>query len=132
MDQDSGDEKRRYTRFPNHQLNITVARPGIKGIFRANPTAGCVDFCRTGLQIESDQKLEVSDRLMVDISLDDLALQDLPAEVTACHETSKGRYCYGLKFCFDNPLMQHDRIFHYLLLFEEKLRSDAIEDQTAV
>jgi hypothetical protein len=125
---DREDDKRRYARFPNHKLSITVARPGIKGIFRPNPSAGCLDFSRTGLQFESDQSMNIGDHLLVDITLDDIELREIATEVISCHETEPGRQCYGAKFCFDHPEMKKDQVFNRLLLIEQKLRDDCGSD----
>lgn len=129
---DSDEDQRRYARYQNHNLAISVARPGITGLFKSNPSAGCLDFSLSGFQIESDQALSLGDRLLVDIELDDLQLRELASEVTSVHDAGTGRWCYGAKFCFDHPRMKKDQVFHHLLMFEERLRGDSDPDQTAV
>lgn len=118
----NGQEKRRYQRFENQSLSLDIARPGIKGIIRTNPTAECLNFSRTGLQFDCTQELNLDEKLVIDISVDDIVLRDLSAAVVSCKETEAGSYCYGARFCLEQSKMKKETIHRNLLRIEEKLK----------
>ena len=121
MDTPDG-EKRRYQRFENRSLAVDIARPGIQGIIKTNPTAECLNFSRTGLQFDCPQKLKDGEKLTIDISVDDIVLRDLSAMVVSSQSIDNGNWCYGARFCLEYPRMKKDNIYRNLLLIEEKLK----------
>ena len=119
----AGSDKRRYRRYENRSLTVDIARPGIKGIIRTNPTAECLNFSRTGLQFDCGQYLKVDEMLVIDIAVDDIELRDLSASIVTCKQKDDGEWCYGARFCLEKPKMKKDSIHRNLLRIEEKLRT---------
>ncbi len=117
------DERRRHERYGNEQLVLNVARPGIKGILRLNPTAECLDFSLTGLQFSSKQKMRVGEKLVLDLCVHDVELTEIYGEVISCHPVDDKLWCSGVRFCLDDKRMRKSRIVHCLLKIEDKLRS---------
>ncbi len=117
------EEKRRYTRFENRSLSVAVARPGIRGIIRTNPTAECLNFSRTGLQFDCRQELNEGEKLVIDIAVDDLCLNELRAEVVSKLQTATGDWCHGARFCLEE--IKKDDVFHGLLMIEARLKTEA-------
>ena len=117
------DEKRRYERFDNRQLSIDVARTGLRGFIRANPSAECTNFSRTGMQFDCPSKLHRGEKILIDLSVDDIAVRDLRAEVVDRHESpaTQGDWCYGVRFCLEDA-DDTSRVFHQLLLIEDRLK----------
>jgi hypothetical protein len=116
-------EKRRYARFENHSLSVAVARPGIRGIIRSNPTAECLNFSRTGLQFDCPQELNEGEKLIIDIAVDGINLNELKAEVVSKLKTATGDWCHGARFCLEE--IKKDNVFHSLLLIEHRLKNSA-------
>jgi hypothetical protein len=113
-------EKRRYTRFENRSLSVTVARPGIRGMIRSNPTAECLNFSRTGLQFDCPQELREGEKLVIDIAVDGINLRELNAKVVSKQKTANGDWCHGARFCLEE--IKKDNVFHTLLMIESHLK----------
>ena len=114
-------EKRRYERFENRALAIGVARPGIRGILRSNPSAECLNFSRTGLQFDSAQQLKTGESVLIDIEVDEIAVHDLKATVVSSVQTEQGAWCHGTRFCLEDT--KSDAVFRDLLRIEDKLKT---------
>ena len=117
------DEKRRYPRYSNHYLSLSVARPGIRGIIRTNPSAECMNFSLTGLQFDSPEQLTPGEKLLLDIEVGDVELHELHGEIVSSIETDGGNWCHGVRFCLEDAQMKKNEIHHALLLIEDKLKS---------
>ncbi len=117
------EERRRHPRYPKGSLELKVARPGIKGILTLNPDAECLNFSGTGLQFESDRRFKVGERLVVDLSVFDVALHEINAIVMSVKEEADGIRCCGVRFCLEDRPMQKPKIMHALLQIEDKLRT---------
>lgn len=115
------DEKRRYERFSNTTVSVQVSRPGIRGFIRSNPEGDCLNFSRTGMQFDCRQPLESGEKLVLDIEVDEILLQDLNAEVVTRQKTDTGAYCHGVRFCLED--VSKDKVFHCLLQIEDRLKS---------
>lgn len=115
------EDKRRYERFENPSLSICVARPGIRGMLRSNPTADCLNFSRTGLQFDSPKQIAVGEKLLIDIEVDDIALEDLAAIVISCVKTDSGDWCHGARFCLEDT--KSAGVFRDLMRIEAKLKT---------
>ena len=103
------EERRRHPRYAKGSLELKVARPGIKGMLTLNPEAECLNFSRTGLRFESDRRFSVGERLVVDISVFDVALHEVNAIVMSVKEESDGIRCCGIRFCLEDRPMQNPR-----------------------
>ena len=115
------EEKRRYERYQNPLLSICIARPGIRGMLRANPTAECLNFSRTGLQFDSPKQMAVGQKLLIDLQVDDIALEDLKAVVVSCVKTESGDWCHGARFCLEDT--KSNGVFRDLLRIEAQLKT---------
>ncbi len=115
------DEKRRYERFPNELLKLTFARPGIRGVFSTRPAADCNNFSRTGLQFDCARQLEPGEKLLIDVEMEDISLQELKAEIVSRQSSTEGAWCYGVRFCLEDA--RKNDVFHALLMIEDRLKT---------
>ena len=118
----SEQEKRRYRRYPNQVINLQVARPGISGFIRTNPTSDCLNFSRTGMQFQCEQTLKSGSPVVLDLAIGDLIVRDLPAEVISCTEKDDGSWCHGVRFCLEKVKKQKDVLYRKLLQIEDRLK----------
>jgi hypothetical protein len=114
-------ERRRYARFENRSLSVAIARPGILGVIRSNPTAECLNFSRTGLQFDCPQELNEGEKLIIDIAVDGINLHELKAEVVCKLKTATGDWCHGVRFCLEE--IKKDNVFHSLLMIEDRIKN---------
>ena len=117
------DERRNHERFENVQLVLNVARPGIKGFLRLNPTAECLDFSLAGLQFASKQVMQPGEPLVLDLCVYDIELTEIYGEVVSCIQEDNGLWYSGVKFMLEDKRMKKPAIRHCLLRIEDKLRS---------
>jgi PilZ domain len=117
------DERRHHERYDNEQLVLNVARPGIKGFLRLNPTAECLDFSLAGLQFASEQVMQPGEALVLDLCVYDIELMEIYGEVVSCTQLDNGLWCCGVKFCLEDKRMKRPGIRHRLLQIEDKLRT---------
>lgn len=115
-------ERRRHARYQKADLSLDVARPGIKGILSLNPTGECLNFSLAGLNFGSSQAFQLGERLVLDLSVYDISVSELKAEVVNTTKREKDLYCTGVRFCFEEKAMQKPEISHALLQIEDKLR----------
>ena len=115
-------ERRRHARYSQSDLELEVARPGIKGILSVNPSAECLDFSLTGLQFGSDQPFRQGEKVIVDLRVYDLRADELRASVVSSEKKDNGMWCTRLRFCFEDKSMQKPEISHSLLKIEDRLR----------
>ena len=119
-------ERRKHTRYDQGEeplsLELNVARSGIAGFLKLNPTADCLDFSVSGLQFGSNQKFKVDEKLRIDLRAQDLELREINGVVVESNETEPGSYCTRVRFCFLERRMKNPRIMHALLGIEDKLR----------
>lgn len=107
---------------PELNLELTVARRGIVGFLRLNPTADCLDYSQTGLQFGSNQEFKIDEKLVLDLRVRDMELDEINAIVLECEQLDNGLYCTRVKFCFLEKHMRNPRIMHALLQIEDRLR----------
>jgi len=115
-------EKLRNARYEELSLELKVARRGIVGFLRLNPTADCLDYSQTGLQFGSDQEFKIDEKLVLDLRVRDMELDEINAVVVECEQLDSGLYCTRVKFCFLDTHMKNPRIIHALLQIEDRLR----------
>ncbi len=119
-------ERRKHTRYEqidDHPgLELNVARSGIAGFLRLNPTADCMDFSVSGLQFGSNQKFKIDEKLRVDILTQDVELKEVNAVVVECKEIEADMFCTRVRFCFLERRMKNPRIMHALLAIADRLR----------
>ena len=115
-------EKRRNASHEELNLELKVARRGIVGFLRLNPTADCLDYSQTGLQFGSDQEFKIDEKLVLDLRVRNLELDEINAVVVECVQQETGLYCTRVKFCFLETHMKNPRITRALLQIEDRLR----------
>ena len=100
------DDRRRHERYANEQLVLHVSRPGIGGILKLNPTAECLDFSRDGLQFASDQEFNISEKVVLDLLIYDIELDEIRGEIISHKPLDNDQCCHGVRFCMDDRRMQ--------------------------
>lgn len=117
-------ERRKNTRYHELAVELSVARRGIVGFLRLNPTADCIDYSLSGLQFCTNQPFKVDEKLVLDLCVRDIEAKELNAVVIECEpmEGQPGKYCTRVRFCFMERRMKNPRIMHALLAIEERLR----------
>ncbi len=116
-------ERRRQPRYSRADLELDVARPGIKGILALNPTVECLNFSITGLQFGAEDSFKVGERLILDLRVFEIQARELRSQVVSCeYNTEAGLWCTSVRFCFEDKSMQGEEINHALLQIEDKLR----------
>lgn len=116
-------DRRRHARYERANLELDVARPGIKGILTLNPNSECMDFGLAGLRFGSNEQFRIGEHLILDLRVYGVVVNELQAEVISCIPQSGGMYCTGVRFCFELKTMQRPEISHALLHIEDKLRA---------
>ncbi len=83
--------------FCSGRLSVELHRPGILGMFRGAISGNCVDFSTTGIRLETPSKLSVGENLVLDLAVNDIRLEELPAIVRRASATAEGN-CYDIDF----------------------------------
>jgi hypothetical protein len=79
------------------ELKVEVHRSGLRGIFRRALRAECVDFSISGIRLITPAKLKVGEKLVLDLSLHDMRLEELLGVVRSASAGDRGR-CYEIDF----------------------------------
>ncbi len=120
------EDRRKHTRYDQDDdhpgLELNVARSGIAGFLKLNPTADCMDFSVSGLQFGSNQQFKIDEKLRIDIRAQDVELKEINGVVVESKEIEPGMFCTRVRFCFLERRMKNPRIMHALLGIEDKLR----------
>ncbi len=115
-------DRRRHARYERADLELSVARPGIKGMLSLKPTSECLNFSLAGLQFGSDKMFNKGEHLILDLRVYDIEADELLAEVVNTVSHDDGTFCTGVRFCFEEKRMQRSAISHALLQIENRLR----------
>ncbi|XOV88823.1 MAG: hypothetical protein ACFHX7_02815 [Pseudomonadota bacterium] len=124
-------ERRRHARYERADLELSVARPGIKGMLSLNPTSECLNFSLAGLQFGCNKLFQPGERLILDLRVYDIEADELLAEVVNAASHEDGTYCICVRFCFEEKRMQRASINHALLQIEDRLRLAEAFPETA-
>ncbi|TDJ24536.1 MAG: hypothetical protein E2O54_12855 [Gammaproteobacteria bacterium] len=81
-------------------LEVDIHRPGLLGMFRRPIIADCLQFSLTGIQIESDVEFKVGEKLVIDLKLHDLRVEELPGVVRSV-SVSDGQHYYEIEYDHD-------------------------------
>lgn len=125
------EERRKHTRYAELDLEINVARRGIAGFLKLNPTAECLDFSLSGLQFGCDQPFKIDEKVVIDVRVRDLEINEINAVVVECERLDSGLYCTRLRFCFQDRRMKNPRIMLTLLKIVDCLRLEKQFPRTA-
>tara|TARA_R110002072_G_scaffold64_9_gene414 strand:- start:3931 stop:4329 length:399 start_codon:yes stop_codon:yes gene_type:complete len=120
------EERRKHTRYDELDLELNVARRGIAGFLKLNPTADCLDFSLSGLQFGCSQPYKIDEKLVLDLKVRDLELNEVNAVVVESELIEPGLYCIRVKFCFQDRHMKNPRIMLALLKIEDSLRVEKL------
>jgi len=119
------EERRQHTRYDKVNLELSVARPGIKGILRINPSSSkCLDISLSGIQFNSNQKFTLDEKLVLDLCVYDTELKELNAIVLDSQLHEDGHWCTRAKFCFQAKRMQQPGVTSSLLKIIDRLRTE--------
>jgi len=78
-------------------LNVELHRSGLRGIFRRAFNATCLGFSTSGIRLLTPAKLRVGENLVLDLSLHDVRVEELPGVVRSASADETGR-CYEIDF----------------------------------
>ena len=68
------------------------------------------------------QEFKIDEKLVLDLRVRDMELDEINAVVLECEQLDNGLYCTRVKFCFLEKHMRNPRIMHALLQIEDRLR----------
>ena len=122
-------ERRKHQRYDQMSLELSVARRGIAGFLRLNPSVNCLDFSLSGLQFGSDQPFKIDEKLVIDLRVRDIEIHELSVVVVENEEIESNFYCTRVRFCFQDRHMKNPKVMHALLQIEARLR---VEQQYGV
>lgn len=118
-------ERRLHARYDKVDLMLSVARPGIKGILRINPSSSkCLDISLSGIQFNSNQAFSADEKLVLDLCVHDTELKELNTIVLDSLQHEDGQWCTRAKFCFQAKRMQKPGVTSDLLKIIDRLRAE--------
>ncbi len=79
------------------ELCVELHRPGILGMFRHSIRADCLQFSTHGIQVETQASLRVGDQLVLDLKVNDMRVEELPAIVRSASAADNKHY-YNIDF----------------------------------
>ena len=118
-------ERRAQPRYAHGGLIVELHKPGLRGVLERPDTTLCIDFSASGLQVSCARALHAGERVLADLRLFELHIDELECEVCSVHEplplltlqqtwrtapseaaiapearADRGRFSYGLQFSF--------------------------------
>lgn len=109
-------DRRVHTRYAHGGLTVDLHKPGLRGVLGRPEATQCIDFSVTGLQVCCGRTLNAGDRVVVDLRLYELHIDELECTVCsarpfirqgslqgATQSATPGatdQYLYGLQFSF--------------------------------
>lgn len=91
-------EQRRALRHREGNLAVTLRQTGLRGIIHRPQTATWMDYNRHGMSFETERRLKVGDRVLLDIGLKGALAMDVPAIVRNVRPASSGAQRCGVQF----------------------------------
>ena len=117
------DERRKNTRYGKVDVELSVARTGIKGLLRINPCSSkCLDMSLSGIHFNSNQKFTPDERLVLDLCVHETELKEINAIVIDSQRHEDGYWFTRAKFCFRAKRMQKPGVTSKLLKIVDRLR----------
>jgi hypothetical protein len=93
-----GSNRRRGPRFVAGNLAATLRQPGIMGVLRKPETVTWMDYNRHGMCFESERKLAIGSRVLLDLAIQSAVALDVVATVRNKRRASSGKQRYGVEF----------------------------------
>ena len=119
------DERRKNTRYGKVNLTLSVARTGIKGLLRINPSSSkCLDMSLSGIHFNSNQKFTPDEKLVLDLCVRETELKEINAIVLDSQRHEDGYWCTRAKFCFQAKRMQKPGVTSKLLKIVDRIRAE--------
>jgi hypothetical protein len=84
----------------NGPLNVSLHRPGLIGMFRRPVPARCLHFSPKGLQIETGARFQAGERLVLDLRVNDLLVEELNGTIRSV-SAAEDRCYYDIEFELD-------------------------------
>lgn len=78
-------------------LKVELHRQGVLGLFRRTIAADCLQFSLSGIRLATKAKLRVGESLVLDLTLHDLRIEELPGTVRGA-SAEIDRRCYEIDF----------------------------------
>jgi hypothetical protein len=103
-------------------LSVELHRSGLRGIFRRVFEARCLSFSLSGIRLLTPAKLRIGENLVLDLSLHDVRVEELPAVVRSASADENGR-CYELDFA--PSVTQRGNTLHCLRHIDSHIRGHA-------
>ena len=101
-------------------VSVELHRPGIIGLFRGAIPADCHQISRKGMQIETTSELKMGQRVVADVSANDLRVEELKG-IVASTTVVDDRFYYDIDF---GRTRQSRETMHCLRQLESRLRAD--------
>ena len=114
-----------HARYDKLVLMMSVARLGIKGMLRINPSsAKCLDIGLSGIQFNNNQQFSPDEKLVLDLCVHETELKELNTIVLDSQEHEEDRWCKRAKFCFQTKQMQKPGVTNNLRKMVDRLRAE--------
>ena len=92
-------ERRTHIRYAHGGLTVELYKPGLRGVLARPESTQCIDFSISGLQVCSARALHAGERVLVDLRLFDLHIDELECAVCSVREYPSGSQPHGLLRC---------------------------------
>ena len=103
-------------------LQVELHRQGLLGLFRRAVAADCLQFSLSGIRLATKAKLRVGEALVLDLSLHDLRIEELPGVVRNA-SAEEDRRCYDIDFVPSSA--QRGNTLHCLRHIDSHIRARA-------
>ena len=106
-------------------LNVDIHRPGLVGMFRGAISADCLQFSIKGIQIETAAKLFVGEKLILDLEVHDMRVEELQGTVRSISAVDDKHY-YDIDFSIGYRKKGAANTIHCLRHLENHLRHQLV------
>lgn len=105
------------------QLHVVLHHHGLKGLLRSSCEARCVEFSLDFMRVEAEREFAPGDRVIIDLSLDQVCMEELQGAIFDVAEGTEREYCYRVEFLYRNKQRTHSaEIMHCLRLIEDQIK----------
>lgn len=105
------------------QLHVLLHRRGLRGLLSSSCEARCIEFNLDYMRVETDRKFDPGDRIVIDLSLIDVCMEEVEGAIFEVDHGSDQAYCYRVEFLYRNSAHTHSaEIVHCLRLIEDHIK----------
>jgi hypothetical protein len=105
------------------QLHVLLHRHGLRGLLSSSCEARCIEFNLDYMRVETDRKFDPGDRVVVDLSLIDVCMEEVEGAIFEVEQGSDLAYCYRVEFLYRNSRRtQSAEIVQCLRLIEDHIK----------